>query len=86
VGPKKQKYKTVSTPMQTGHIGSLVDPTGGVVATCKQGVYCTIAINIPRHTSRYPWKQGLIVNLATILNTISNFSECSNITKKQVDY
>jgi hypothetical protein len=68
--------------MQTGHIGSLVDPTGGVVATCKQGVYCTIAINIQRHTSRYPWKQGLIVNLATILNMISNFSECLNITKK----
>jgi hypothetical protein len=53
-GPKIQKKKkTVSSPMQTGHIGSSVDPAGGVVATSEEGVYCTAAINRTWHTSLY---------------------------------
>jgi len=37
--------------MQTGHMGSSVDPTGGVVATSEEGVYCTAAINRTWQTS-----------------------------------
>ena len=68
---EKQKYKTVSSPMQTGHIGSSVDPAGGVVATSEEGVYCTAAINRTWHTSRYTTEQELIANLATVSNMIS---------------
>jgi hypothetical protein len=56
--------------MQTGHMGSSVDPAGGVVASSEEGVYCTEAINRTWHTSRYTMEQELIVNLATVSNMI----------------
>jgi len=53
----KINRKKVRSPMQTGHMGSSVDPTGGVVATSEEGVYCTAAINRTWQTSPYTMEQ-----------------------------
>jgi hypothetical protein len=47
----QQVQETASSPMQTGHVGSSMDPTGGVDAISVDGVYCTEAINKTWHTS-----------------------------------
>ena len=65
----KQFKKTVSLPMQTGHIGSSVDPTGGVAAISVDGVYCTAAINRTWQTSPYAMEQEVIRRTTQLSNS-----------------
>jgi hypothetical protein len=56
--PKNEKHgMKISSPMQTGHVGSSVDPTGGMTAISADDVYCTATINRTWHTSTCSMEQ-----------------------------
>ena len=68
--PKNEKHGMItSSPMQTGHVGSSVDPTGGMTAISAEDMYCTATINRTWHTSTCTIEQQApFPNLAAIIH------------------
>lgn len=58
--------------MQTGQVGSSVDPTGGMTVNSVDDVYCTSTINRTWHTSTCTMEQQAhFQNLAAVMHKIN---------------